>query len=1586
MSRLIITIFLIFPVFLWSQTDSIPPVITGLYVSPNPISPNNDGRNDTTEIGFVLSEPANVTIEVLYTVPSYPVSGTVLFTSFLDRGHFEYSWDGKIDGQIFNCTFYMGIYAQDTAGNYSDTTVFSIVVDTTMPLIPYVSVLPNPFSPNNDGTNDYANIFITVDKTHPDEYDSLMYPNSPIATLVITQSSFVLYQNINGNVDTLILNDSLVGTPSFPPFPVYFAVKSDHMTVESFSIGFKDWGNRSVTVSVPSSPPDLIRVGDLTNKMTMASLLSVWAADSLQEPTDEVQIDIYAFTGNLSLNIYNEEGSLVSSVNFWESFRGNGDYLYQWGPGPLPDGRYTFDIQVEDEAGNINHLGGEIIANSIPTTVGNIYAEPPKISPANQDGIYDVSEIRYTISEDADVIIKLYNSTTRFDASTYVTTLMDSVRQSGGEHSLRFNGMVDTTFLAEGSDSVYAIVVTAYDPYTGESDQGVGTIEIDNEGPANIYLDTLAIPHITNLSVDTVEGYTEASSLVKIYKNGILVGQVLSDSVSGIFRFPVELEVGDTAIFAIAYDEVMNPGDTSNILKFVFDPVPPSIISTYPHERSYHNQTLNTLWAVVTDNLSGLNKDTFDISLFYNSQSIPEDTSFFSSDTLFLVLRNPILPNSGMDGIYSLVIDVFDSARNETRDTFQFVFDSQSPSVRIEPTEGSLVTRLDTIKIYVTDSLSGIFSDSTSVVLVGPSGAVSGRTVFVSDTFFYFYPDPPLQTNGTDDGNYFVILKVFDMALNSTIDTFLIIYDTQPPVVDTSIPANGQIIASSHIDSIIVVFSDNVSGVNLNVARAALFRDTIPVNGHYIHRFPDTLIFYPDVLKGEKELPDGLYKLQFYVSDSAGNDLIDSLGFRIDTTPPVLEFSLPSRDTMIRDTLDTLVFYIRDYGCGVDSVDITMTSPDSTDMPGTLINDGDTIFYFIPNSPLIPNGAMDGLYILRLVMIDYTGNTAFDTIHFVYDNIPPEIIFIRPDSGDTGVILRDSVYAIISDYRPGIDTTSGIDFSRSHIFLLYPDSTAVPGRTSLNDNGDGTYSLSWVIDSSARIFGGTYTLEIILYDRALNYRQKVNTFEVTAIEPIVMSVYPTDGAYVNLVDSVFALIYDRTGSGVDTSTSIQLISPGGQSISGTKSFSGPDTLRYVIFYPAQPLNVSGIYTVRVIPISKNGVRGSTYSSSFTFDNQPPVVTSVYPTGEVYTSISRCWIVFSDFTGIDDYTICVTHGGDTLSGNLSISGDTVIYELSPPASQSGDYYVHYELIDLAGNTTSDAFSFSISPPVQYSTQPARNDTVRTQLTEVTVYIKPRTGAISQWNLYLTRGTTDTIPGDSARINDTTFIYTLKTPLATDGSDNGSYTIYFSVTLNNGLSYNGTSSFYYLCDNVPPMKPQLTDTLPARTTNTTISISGLGEPYAVVFVSVNSILQDSQRVNPDSTWTFPSVSLNFGQTNFIDIFERDEAGNFSDTLKITIYCGNPIFEVEPSKPFNTVNHRFLISLPKNAKVILEIYTIDGNRIYRKSTNLTAGNYRIINWDMKNDEGNDVNNGVYLYVVKVKYSDGKEEIKKGLIAVVR
>lgn len=1584
MNKLILAIFFIIPAFVSAQVDSIPPTVTGIYVNPNPVSPNNDGRNDSTRIGFILSEPSNVILEVVGTNPYYPGdSGYRLIDStFILSGHYEYTWDGKIRGQIHNTTFSFMIFAVDTAGNMSDSTIFKVVVDTTLPTIPAVTVSPNPFSPNNDGIEDYANFEFTVGNTHPSEYDSLMLPNNRIATFIVTQSGYVLLQ---GN-DTLKISGQIVKTPNFPPFPVYFAVKVDQMTVDGFSFGFKDWGERDVTVEVANRPIEFIRVGDLTNKMTASSLLSIWPSDSLQQATDYVQIGIYAFTGNASLKIIDEYGNTVITVNFWEAFMGDGYYLYQWGPGPIDDGRYTYDIQVEDEAGNIKHVGGEIIANSVPTTVGNIVAYPAKISPANQDGLFDVTEIRYSISEEAIVNIKLYNSTTQFDSTTYVATLLNDTLEAGGDHSIRFDGKINGQFLAINADSTYAVVVTVFDPNTGDADQGVGFIEIDNKGPSFVQLDTLSIPKITASPVDTIVGYTAPLSLVKIYKNGEFMGQVYSDSVSGRFEFQLGFEVGDSLIYAIAFDDVMNQGDTSNVVRFIYDPTPPVVVYTFPQNDSYINWSLDTLFAVIEDNISGVNPDTFSAFVEHNGSSLPMDTVFMKIDTLFLILENPLLPDSRMDGRYNFVIRVFDSAWNETKDTVRFTFDTEGPIVEVIPGDSSIVNSLDTVRIYVRDSLSGMNKDSTQVSMSGPFGNVSGGLLFVSDTEFNFYPDPPLPYDGSADGEYTFNVRVADLANNINSDTFHFIYDTQPPQVDTSFPFNGQILSSSEVDSILVVFSDNVSGVDMNTARATLFKDTLPVNGHYVYRLPDTLMFFPDQ---NELLGDGRYVLTLYVRDRAANILNDSIVFRIDTTPPQLLFSFPARDTALHDTLDTLYFYISDNnGCGVSEVHINLVAPDSSAVPGNMVNSGDTIFAFVPNSPLIPNGAMDGLYTVILDISDLINNRVVDTINFIYDNIPPYIISTRPDSGDTGVILRDSVYALISDRRPGVDTSSGIDFSRTHIFLLYPDSTAVPGRRSVHDNGDGTFTLSWIIDSAARIYSGDYILQIELTDRALNKTTKIVDFTVTAVEPVVMSVYPLPGAYVNSIDSVFALIYDRTGSGVDTSSTIRVVAPDGSYIAGTKSFSGNDTLKYIIFHFSTPLTTNGTYQIEITPISVNGITGHTFNSSFIFDNQAPLVVEEYPQGDLFTPVSSCWLRYQDLTGLDlaSSSVLVTYGNDTISHTISQDGDTVFCDLPTTLTSIGQYVVHYRLVDLASNVVDDSFAFNISPPIIYSTEPGNNDTVRSQLSQVVVYLKPVTGSITSWYIRVFRGTMDTIPGDSVMLNDTTFAYTFTNPLATDGSDNGDYLIKFGVTLSNSIVFEGQSSFYYLCDNVPPEKPTLIDTLPERTTNDTITIRGLGEPGATAFLKVNSVLRDSQVVGGDSIFVFRNVSLGFGQNNFIDIFLKDEAGNVSDTLHLSIYCGNPIFEVIPSKPFSESSHQFLISLPFNGKVSLEIYTVRGDRLYRSEVYMQAGNYQHLNWSLRTKDGEPVSNGVYIYVIKVKYSNGTQSIKKGLLAVVR
>ncbi len=47
---------------------------------------------------------------------------------------------------------------------------------------------------------------------------------------------------------------------------------------------------------------------------------------------------------------------------------------------------------------------------------------------------------------------------------------------------------------------------------------------------------------------------------------------------------------------------------------------------------------------------------------------------------------------------------------------------------------------------------------------------------------------------------------------------------------------------------------------------------------------------------------------------------------------------------------------------------------------------------------------------------------------------------------------------------------------------------------------------------------------------------------------------------------------------------------------------------------------------------------------------------------------------------------------------------------------------------------------------------------------------------------------------------------------------------------------------------------------------------------------------------------------------------------------------------------------------------------------------GKYLTLNWDMKNNDGQDVNNGPLLYVAEVEYADGTKDRKKDIIIVAR
>ncbi len=1425
-----ISFLILLAIGLGGAQDLTPPQISSYSANPNPFSPNGDGIADSTQIQFALSEPAYVWIWES-TSGTYLVSGTYFLSGF-----HTLTWDGSGLSEGPHLLLFAAV---DPAGNASDTASLTVVIDTTPPMITNVSFVPNPFSPDDNGIEDYCQIQFTVTGTHDPDYDQYFPPNR-IGMLTVFRDSISQQQ--------IFVPDHV---PELPPFPVYLYVTVLYTNMTSnLTLNFVDWASEVVQVVIPPGAQGAsFRVGDLTNKI---SSISVWA--NPLTVGDSAVVALYAFTGNAAVEIFDSLGNKVLNANLWPKFHGDGTYFILWGPGPIPDGLYNVKITVEDEAYNTDLETGEVIANSIPTTVSEVYADPPKISPQNQDFLFDAANVHFTISEAARVTVRIYNSPTHFDSLHLVRTLLENQWLEGGPHALPFDGRNDAgQILAQDSDSTYTIVVSAVDPLTGDMANAVAQIEIDNLPPPAPVL--FPLPSPTSDTTDTLEGVGEPGSKIQIYRNFLFYDEVVADSVTGYFKAFIHYSAEDNQIFALALDDVLNAGPPSETLRVVVDQSPPTVVETYPSHQSTVRETLAVIWARVQDDLAGVNFYSSQLVLKREGISVPGTPRIGLPDTLVFELTSPLTPGGADDGHYQMEITLYDSAGNTKVDTVRFIYDTSPPQMALSPQDSSVLTHLDTLWMWISDDLSGPSSTLSSLFLWGPNGDVPAQALPLGDSLLALIPTPPLKRDGTDDGRYWLAAIAKDRAGNTTTDTITMLYDTQPPIALRVYPPADS--AFSHqILEVYAVLSDSVvpgrepSGLDLAVSDLYLLDPGASVHPGHLEIRGDTLAW----VFNTSLTTTGAYTIVGHFYDRAGNvDTLQSIFF-YDPEPPHVMSSDPLDGSAVRGELSQVSVYLTDgAGSGLDP-DPTVTYLEVYDEHGTWVGGvsslvGDTLQYTF-FSPLLPNGSMDGGYRVFVHAADRVGNPIVpnpDTLSFVFDNLAPWVENRSPQDGALLAEFPDSVWVELSDLVPGIQEVSGIDFWVSTIWMVGPDGQGVPGIKHIRDDGDGTGALIWVVNGAYTPPYGTYTVYVDFRDRAGNANADTFSFQYLPTVNVEAWVNPPDGAFVSgPLDRVEAVLIAPSGAGIlfDTAwTWIRVLDRNGVPMPGWMEYT--DTS--MIYHLSPPLDPSGSQDGHYwIVISAYDNLGNTLPQNpdtlrFIYDNIPPSTTGAFPGDSVYTTAmpESVYVEVTDLvtqfildlrpvpntrlrsglrntgkfqlwqrgpfvkriqsiglegpepllevSGIDwDHSVIRLWTPDSVGvpgvKHVQDNGDgsgTLIWVMEPGWSyEYGWYKVTFTLVDRAGNAVSGSFTFRYAEqaPVEVSVSP--EGYVSGEIPVVTATVSSQAGVpidFTASGLLVLSPSGEVLDGSLSNNGTDQMSYTLTVPLPSDGTRDGTYRV-------------------------------------------------------------------------------------------------------------------------------------------------------------------------------------------------------------------
>ena len=199
----------------------------------------------------------------------------------------------------------------------------------------------------------------------------------------------------------------------------------------------------------------------------------------------------------------------------------------------------------------------------------------------------------------------------------------------------------------------------------------------------------------------------------------------------------------------------------------------------------------------------------------------------------------------------------------------------------------------------------------------------------------------------------------------------------------------------------------------------------------------------------------------------------------------------------------------------------------------------------------------------------------------------------------------------------------GLDLGnpRNTVFLRNEQQAVVRG--TLNYNAPNlTFTLVDPLDTPSE--NGTYTLILILIDKAGNVVQSLREFTFDNVDPRLRRVSTNRGGLIDRgsvsqrLTYVEAVLSDNLEDGVDLfASTISLTGPNDEDIPGQKTEDlGNDRIRLELLTPLLGRDDSqdGEYTVTVTAFDKAGNQADPVRVSFRYDNRAPRPVSVTPMG------------------------------------------------------------------------------------------------------------------------------------------------------------------------------------------------------------------------------------------------------------------------------------------------------------------------------------------------------------------------------------
>ncbi len=393
----------------------------------------------------------------------------------------------------------------------------------------------------------------------------------------------------------------------------------------------------------------------------------------------------------------------------------------------------------------------------------------------------------------------------------------------------------------------------------------------------------------------------------------------------------------------------------------------------------------------------------------------------------------PWTPTVGPDGTYTVRVKHTDQAGNEAVTTDTFALDATDPIVTITGLPDDPVDSPPTLTVTIDETHKAATTCSVNGVDETPADCEGTWTPSVDG-----------------DGTYGLTVEHTDGAGNTDEATGSFVLDTTDPVVTIDGLPAGPVATAPELT---VTIAEDHPGTTTCLVNDA---EETPA---------DCEGTWTPTVAG-----DGTYALEVSHTDEAGNQIVETGSFVLDSTDPVVTITgLPSDPV---DSAPTLTVTLDEDNphetiCSIDGAPVGDCTG-SWDLASEDAIDG------------------DGTYELKVVHTDAAGNAASDSGSFTLDTSGPTVSLTRTTLTDAGAVVSEapSFDVSVEDTNPGTTTCS------------------VNGA----DVGDCTGT--WTPSTSSG--DGLYELTVEHTDAAGNTDEATASFVLDTTDPILTLEAPTD--------------------------------------------------------------------------------------------------------------------------------------------------------------------------------------------------------------------------------------------------------------------------------------------------------------------------------------------------------------------------------------------------------------------------------------------------------------------------------------------